>query len=43
MELRLGDLLIESGVLNKEQVALLLQAQKEGGEPLGVLAERMFS
>jgi len=42
MELRLGDLLIESGVLDEEQVARVLERQMESGEPFGVLAERMF-
>ncbi len=42
MELRLGDLLVEAGVLSEEQVEQLLEEQREGGVPLGVLAERRF-
>ena len=42
MELRLGDLLAESGVLTPQQVDLILAEQRETGEPFGVLAERSF-
>ena len=42
MELRLVDLLVEAGVLSEDQVGQLLEEQKEGGVPLGVLAERRF-
>ena len=40
MELRLGDLLIESGVLNEAQVQQVLAVQADSGEPFGVIAER---
>ena len=43
MELRLGQLLIDSGVLNPMQVQRILEAQLESHEPFGVLAERLFS
>jgi hypothetical protein len=42
MELRLGDLLIESGVLNREQVQEIIAEQKTTAEPFGLLAERLF-
>jgi len=43
MELRLGELLIESGVLNEQQVREILARQRRTGEPFGLLAERLFS
>jgi hypothetical protein len=42
MELRLGDLLIESGALNREQVQHILETQEREGSPFGVLAERLY-
>lgn len=42
MELRLGQLLIEQGVLNAEQVETILDYQLHSGEPFGLLCERMF-
>ena len=42
MELRLGELLIESGVLNERQVQHILERQRRTGEPFGLLAERLF-
>jgi len=42
VELRLGDLLIESGVLSDEQVGRILDRQHDTGEPFGVLAERLY-
>lgn len=42
MELRLGELLIESGVLDERQVQHILDRQQRTGEPFGLLAERLF-
>jgi len=41
MELRLGDLLVKSGLLNEDQVQHILECQRDCGEPFGVLAERL--
>ena len=41
MEARLGQLLVESGVLTQQQVQSVLVEQEKTGEPFGVLAERM--
>jgi hypothetical protein len=43
MEVRLGQLLVESGVLTRQQVDHIVAAQAETGEPFGLLAERLFS
>lgn len=43
MELRLGKLLIESGVLTEAQLQVILAEQQRTGEPLGVLAERLYN
>ena len=40
--LRIGQILIEQGVLSEQQVFEILEAQKHRGLPFGVLAERMF-
>jgi len=40
--LRMGELLIEAGVLSDEQVQQILQQQKQTGRPFGDLAERLF-
>jgi hypothetical protein len=42
MELRLGELLVESGVLNERQVQEILDRQQDSAEPFGLLAERLF-
>ncbi len=42
-EVRLGQILIEAGVLAPDQVARILLVQEQTGEPLGLLAERLFS
>ena len=42
MKLRLGDLLIESGVLTASQVEGILAEQHDTAEPFGVLAERLY-
>ena len=39
---RIGEILIEHGVLSEQQVFEIVQAQKERGVPFGVLAEEMF-
>ena len=41
-ELRIGQILIDQGVLNEQQVFEILQAQKKCAAPFGVLAEQMF-
>ena len=41
-EIRLGQLLVERGMLTEEQVGRVLAQQQETGEPFGVLAERLF-
>jgi hypothetical protein len=40
--LRIGDIMVEQGVLSAQQVFEILQAQKKTAVPFGVLAERMF-
>lgn len=40
---RIGELLVEAGVLSREQVDEILAEQKRIGRPFGDLAERMFS
>lgn len=42
MELRLGELLIDRGVLDQGQVAAILAQQHRTGEPFGVLAESIY-
>lgn len=42
MEFRLGQLLVEQGVLDEDQVQNVLLRQQETGEPFGLLCERMF-
>ncbi len=41
-EIRLGQILVEGGVLTTRQVRDVLAVQESTGEPFGVLAERMF-
>ncbi|MHC4415834.1 MAG: GspE/PulE/PilB domain-containing protein [Planctomycetota bacterium] len=41
-EVRLGQLLVASGVLTNQQVKSILTQQEATGEPFGLLAERMF-
>ena len=41
-KIRLGEILIEQGVLTEQQVFEIVQAQRERQIPFGVLAERMF-
>lgn len=43
MELRLGQVLCEQGVLTERQVQCILQRQKETSQPFGLLCEQMFS
>ncbi len=40
--IKIGEILIERGVLSEQQVFEILQAQRSHGVPFGVLAERMF-
>ena len=40
--IKIGQLLVEHGVLTDQQVLEICQAQKKTGTPFGVLAERMF-
>lgn len=40
--IHIGQILIEQGVLNQQQVLEILEAQRNKGLPFGVLAERMF-
>lgn len=40
--IKLGQILIEQGVLNEQQVFEILEAQRQKRIPFGVLAERMF-
>ena len=42
MELRLGSLLVEEGVLTRPQVEEILERQAETGDPFGVIAETMY-
>lgn len=42
MTVRLGDLLVERGVLSEAQRAEILQRQKTDPRPFGALAERLF-
>jgi hypothetical protein len=41
-EIRLGQILVEGGVLTTRQVDEVLTVQERTGEPFGVLAERLF-
>lgn len=43
MELRMGQLLIDSGVLSAAQMDQILSEQQRTGEPFGTLCERMFN
>ena len=40
--IRIGELLVEQGVLSDVQVEHILKVQKESGRPFGDLAERLF-
>ncbi|MFK7789200.1 MAG: hypothetical protein AB8C95_06890 [Phycisphaeraceae bacterium] len=40
--IRIGEILVEQGVLTEQQVFEIIQAQKKLHLPFGVLAERMF-
>ena len=40
--IKIGEILIEQGVLSEQQVFEVLEAQKKHRMPFGVLAERMF-
>lgn len=40
--IRIGQILVERGILSEQQVFEILQVQKTEGTPFGVLAERLF-
>jgi len=40
--IKIGQVLIEHGVLSEQQVFEVLQAQKQRAQPFGVIAERLF-
>jgi hypothetical protein len=42
MQLRLGQVLVDAGVLTGQQVRSILANQRTSGRPFGVLAEQMF-
>jgi hypothetical protein len=42
MELRLGQILIEQGLLNQQQADSIAQRQEQTGQPFGLLCEQMF-
>lgn len=42
MEFRLGQVLVEQGVLTADQVQTILEQQQKSGEPFGLLCERIF-
>ncbi len=42
MRLRIGDLLVEHGVLTRDQCEELAHVQRESSRPFGVLAETLF-
>ena len=41
-KLRIGEILVEQGVLSEQQVFEIVHKQQKSGVPFGVLAERMF-
>lgn len=41
MWMRLGEMLVQQGLLTQDQVDLILEAQREGGGPFGHLAEAL--
>lgn len=41
-DIRIGQILVEQGVLNDQQVFEIIEAQRKHHLPFGVLAERMF-
>jgi len=42
MEVRIGQVLVDNGVLSTKQVQVILSEQLRTGEPFGVLSERLF-
>lgn len=42
MKLRLGQILVDGGVLTEEQVSIVLEHQQQCGRPFGVLCEELF-
>ena len=41
-QLKIGEVLVQQGVISADQVAEILEAQQTSGRPFGDLAERMF-
>ncbi len=41
-DIRIGQILVEQGVLTEQQVFEIVEAQRQRGVPFGVLAEKMF-
>ena len=41
-DIRIGQILLDQGVLTEQQVFEILEAQRTGAVPFGVLAEKMF-
>ncbi|MHC4989673.1 MAG: hypothetical protein ACYTGC_01730 [Planctomycetota bacterium] len=42
MEVRIGELLVQAGVLTDEQCAIILERQQQSAEPFGLICERLF-
>ena len=42
MEVLLGQMLIEAGILTEDQVQRVLDEQKQNGEPFGLLSEQLY-
>ena len=40
--MRIGEMLVRMGVLNREQVEAILDEQQAGNEPFGAIAERLL-
>jgi hypothetical protein len=40
--MRIGEMLVRMGVLNRAQVEAILDEQQTGNEPFGAIEERMF-
>jgi hypothetical protein len=40
--IRLGEILVEQGLLSRDEVKQILDEQRQQGRPFGVLAERLF-
>ena len=42
MTIRIGDLLVQSGVITPDQADQILSQQQQSGEPFGLIAEQLF-